>query len=202
MTALETRGGLLVGAMTEGEATRRRRFEALFEENFRPLLGYAMRRIDDTSAAADVVAETFTTAWRRLDDVPDGTEARLWLYGTARRVLANYRRGERRRGALVDKLALHLQAAVPGPDVAALVVREALERLDSEDAELLRLTAWEGLSPTELALMWGIPAATVRTRLHRARQRLRAVLDGERSAPTGHVVGDGQPLVRDSEEES
>ena len=202
MTARETRGGLLVGAMAEGDAIRRRRFEALFEENFRPLLGYAMRRIDDPSAAADVVAETFTTAWRRLDDVPNGTEARLWLYGTARRVLANYRRGERRRGALVDKLALHLQSAVPEPDVAALVVREALERLDSEDAELLRLTAWEGLSPTELARMWGIPAATVRTRLHRARQRLRGLLDGERSAPTGHVAGDGQPPVRGPEVKS
>ncbi len=202
MTALETRRGLLVGAMAEGEVIRRRRFEALFEENFRPLLGYAMRRIDDTSAAADVVAETFTTAWRRLDDVPDGTEARLWLYGTARRVLANYRRGERRRGTLVDKLAIHLQSAVPGPDVASLVVREALERLDSKDAELLRLTAWEGLSPTELARMWGIPAATVRTRLHRARQRLRGLLDGERSASTGHVIGDGQPPIRGPEEES
>jgi len=57
-----------------------------------PLLGYALRRTDNTDDAADVLAETFLAAWRRLDEVPRGDEARLWLYGTARRVLANHRR--------------------------------------------------------------------------------------------------------------
>ena len=188
--------------MVEGEVARRRRFESLFDANFRPLLGYAMRRVSDPADAADIVAETFTTAWRRLDDVPDGQESRLWLYGTARRVLANHHRGQRRRSALVDRLALHLESVVPDHDENALRVREALGRLDADDAELLRLTAWEGLTPSELAFMWGIPAATVRTRLHRGRQRLRAELDGERSAWTGHVDGDGHAPVGDPREGS
>jgi DNA-directed RNA polymerase specialized sigma24 family protein len=50
-----------------------------------------------------VIAETFLTAWRRLDDVPAGDEARLWLYGVARRMLANQRRGARRRSSLADR---------------------------------------------------------------------------------------------------
>ena len=73
-----------------------------------PLLGYALRRTDNTDDAADVLAETFLAAWRRLDEVPAGDEAKLWLYGTARRVLANHRRGERRRLALADRLKTDL----------------------------------------------------------------------------------------------
>ena len=61
------------------------------------MLGYALRRTDNTDDAADVLAETFLVAWRRPDEIPPGPQARLWLYGTARRVLANQRRAERRR---------------------------------------------------------------------------------------------------------
>lgn len=198
----EARRRLVNGSMTEDEATRRRRFEALFDEYFRPLLGYAMRRLPDATAAADVIAETFLVAWRRIDDVPAAPEARLWLYGTARRVISNYRRGERRHDALVAKLGAHLERAVPEPDDTAFVVGNALGRLADDDIELLRLTAWEGLSPTQLAEMWAIPPATVRTRLHRARLRLKAEIDGERLGTAGHVVSDGHPSVRDPKEKS
>src|ERR1700735_4326130 len=58
-----------------------------------PILGCAPRRTHNPADAADVIAETFLTAWRRLDAVPPGDEARLRLYGVARRVLAHYRRG-------------------------------------------------------------------------------------------------------------
>lgn len=189
--------------MTRDEATRR--FEAIFDANFRPLLGYAMRRVADPTSAADVVADTFLVAWRRIEDVPAGAEARLWLYGTARRVLSNHHRGERRRDALVTRLGKHLAeaaSAFPPPDETAMAIRRALALLPEDDAELLRLTAWEGLSPAELARIWEIPAATVRTRLHRARLRLKAELDGERGVPAGHVVSDGQTPARGPEEES
>ncbi|GBE24480.1 RNA polymerase sigma factor YlaC [bacterium BMS3Bbin02] len=192
--------------MTEDDAVRRRRFEELFDENFRSLLGYAMRRLSDTTAAADVVSETFLAAWRRLDDVPAGSESRLWLYGTARRVLSNYHRGERRRGALVTKLGAHLESVASLLDessvVSGIIVREALGRLPDDDADLLRLTAWEGLSPVQLARMWGIPTATVRTRLHRARLRLKAELDSEQFDPAGHIASEGYTDVRGPKEES
>ena len=64
---------------------RRRRFEDIYTANCTPILGYALRRTGSGDDAADIVAETFLTAWRRLDDVPPGDEARLWLYGVARR---------------------------------------------------------------------------------------------------------------------
>src|SRR5580692_1766293 len=73
-----------------------------------PILCYVPRRTENPDDAADVIAETFLTAWRRLDAVPPGDEARLWLYGVARRVLANYRRGERRRAVLADRLRAEL----------------------------------------------------------------------------------------------
>ncbi|MEV4259420.1 RNA polymerase sigma factor, partial [Spirillospora sp. NPDC049652] len=89
------------------------RFEDLYAENRAKVLGYALRRTGDPQDAADVVAETFLVAWRRLDDVPPGDEARLWLYGVARRVLAGQRRGERRRSALGARLRSELAAAGP-----------------------------------------------------------------------------------------
>lgn len=80
-----------------GDADARRvRFTDLFDRTHAPLLAYAVRRVADPADAADVVAETFLVAWRRLDDVPAGEAARPWLYGVARRVLANHYRGERR----------------------------------------------------------------------------------------------------------
>lgn len=168
------------------ERDRRLRFERLFDDNVRTLLGYAARRVADPTVAADIVAEVFTVAWRRLDEVPLDGEARLWLYGTARRVLANHHRSERRRSGLVAKigahLSLHVDRAITESAETAIDVRRALDRLPADDAELLRLVAWEGLTPTEIAQMWSIPAATVRTRLHRARQRLRDEIEGNAGA--------------------
>jgi RNA polymerase sigma-70 factor (ECF subfamily) len=157
------------------------RFRELFAEHFRPIYGYALRRAPTQEHAADVASETFTVAWRRLADVPDGHEARLWLYGVAQRVLANTRRGERRRSLLVEKLgavaAEQLAAtAERAADPLGAQVREALDALPAIDREVLVLTAWEQLTPGEIALVLDVPAATVRTRLHRARTRLRTQL--------------------------
>lgn len=180
------------------------RFATLYDENVRRLLGYAMRRVRPVEDAADVVAETFAVAWRRIDDVPPGPEATLWLYGVARRVIANQRRGSFRRQRLGDRLGQHLGDALPGDFEArsddAMVVQAALDRLDPADRELLTLTSWEGLRPSEIALVVGAPAATIRTRLHRARRRLREELgdlapEANDVASRGHVTVDGQPLV-------
>ena len=154
------------------------RFRRLFADTERELLAYVLRRVARAEDAADVVAETFLVAWRRLDKVPAGDEARLWLYGVARRQLANQRRGVLRRSRLADRLRVELPVAVAdarGPeDNRVGAVRAALARLGEEDREILRLSSWEGLAPSEIAAVMGVPGVTVRSRLHRARKRLRA----------------------------
>src|ERR1700735_5412690 len=99
-----SKGATLRYPQPGGPDERRHRFEELYAANCGPILGYVLRRTDNPDDAADVIAETFLTVWRRLDAVPPGDEARLWLYGVARRVLANHRRGQRRRTALTERL--------------------------------------------------------------------------------------------------
>ncbi|MFB4263904.1 RNA polymerase sigma factor [Nonomuraea sp. GTA35] len=102
-------------------SSRRRRFEELYTEHYGAVSAYVHRRTDRSDDTADVIAETFTTVWRRLGDVPRGDQARPWLYGVARRVLANHRRGESRRTALAQRLRDELaawQAPTPRPGAA------------------------------------------------------------------------------------
>ncbi len=155
------------------------RFERLYGEHGRALLAYALRRTSDAQDAADLVADVFLVAWRRLDDVPSGEGGRLWLYGVARHALANQQRSERRRERLAERLHRELPAAVqsmpaPAPETGAL--RAALGRLGPEDQEILRLTGWEELTPGEIATVLGISPIAARSRLHRARRRFRTAL--------------------------
>ncbi len=127
-----------------------------------------------------MVADTFLVAWRRLDDVPPGGAARLWLYGVARHVLANQQRSERRRERLAERLRRELPGAlegVPPPASQTGAVRVALARLGPEDQEILRLCGWEELAPGEIATVLEISQVAARSRLHRARRRLRGALE-------------------------
>lgn len=149
-----------------------------------PLLSYALRRVARSEDAADVVAEMYVVAWRRLADIPAGDRARAWLFGVARRVLANQRRGDLRRLALADRLRTELgrDAALVQPPEDTPVAR-ALARLSADDQEVLTLTAWDGLGGEDLAVALGVTPAAARVRLHRARRRLAAVLETLDTAP-------------------
>ena len=160
------------------------RINDLYREHARDILGYALRRTRDPEDAADVVAETFLVAWRRLGEVPFDGEARLWLYGTARHVLANHDRGARRRDRLTERLREELRQQLPvvhrtgeGSDLL-----EALAGLGEADRELLMLIGWEELTPTQAARALGISPLAARTRLHRARRRLRTRLAKQSSS--------------------
>lgn len=163
---------------TVGRESAETRFERLYAEYGRAVLTYAVRR-SDPQDGADVVAETFLVAWRRLDDVPPGDRARLWLYGVARHVLANQRRSKRRLGLLAERLRRELPGLLddmPAPESGAGAVASALAQLGPEDQEILRLSAWEELSPSEIATVLRIGQVAARSRLHRARHRLQAAL--------------------------
>lgn len=103
-----SKGAALLSPPDVAACARRLRFEELYNAHHVSLLAYALRRTANTDDAADVLAETFLTAWRRLDELPGGDQARLWLYGAARRTLANHHRGQRRRLALADRLKADL----------------------------------------------------------------------------------------------
>jgi RNA polymerase sigma factor (sigma-70 family) len=177
--------------LKEAERERGHRLEELVRAYGADVVSYCGWRAASASDAQDAVAEVFLTAWRRLDDVPRGDAARVWLYATARRVIANQRRSTRRRAALAERIA---QTAPPHDaldDPEASLVHEALRRLNRIDREVLLLSEWEGLSPAQIASVLRCPKVTARGRLHRARRRFRAIFEeltasehGERRSPT------------------
>jgi RNA polymerase sigma factor (sigma-70 family) len=152
-------------ARTEGRA----RFVALYEAHAGAVLAYARRRVGEHEAE-DVLAETFLVVWRRHARIPD--DALPWLYAVAGNVIRNRRRAERRREALVARMAAQPSFGdAPDPRL-----QEALAALKPLDREALLLTAWEGLEPARAARAAGCSRATFNVRLHRARKRLAQAL--------------------------
>ena len=156
----------------------------MFRANYPLVRAYALRRAAP-DAAQDVVADTFLVAWRRLDEVPD--EAIPWLYGVARRVLANQRRSAGRSEALEQRIAdapTARESHDPGERMAdAELMRLAMGRLSDRSRESLMLVAWDGLSGAGAARAAGCSRATFAVRLHRARARLAAELAALEETP-------------------
>jgi RNA polymerase sigma-70 factor (ECF subfamily) len=163
-----------------GAEADRVRFEGLFRDHHVAVVAYVRRRAPQ-DAVDDIVGETFLVAWRRLDCVP--VEQLPWLLAVARNVLATQRRGAVRRSALTLRVgrAAGSRSEAPVSDRLESDVdgrlQTALARLAPKDREALTLIAWDGLQPHEAAVVVGDSAGAFRVRLHRARQRLRALLD-------------------------
>ncbi|WP_371783206.1 RNA polymerase sigma factor [Streptosporangium subroseum] len=150
------------------------RFESVYREAYGQITAYAARRCDSPQDAADVVAETFVVAWRRIDELPPGEEATPWLYGVARKVLANHRRGEVRRQARsveLDAEMADLYGDSPDSGIELSVIAQVFRTLSDDDRELLSLVAWEGLDREEIAAALDLSRNAVRIRLYRARRR-------------------------------
>jgi RNA polymerase sigma factor (sigma-70 family) len=160
----------------KAERERGRRLEELFGAYGADVVDYCSWRAGSASDAQDAVAEVFLTAWRRLEDVPRGDAARVWLYATARRVIANQRRSTRRRAALAERMALTAPQG-PAGDPEDSLVHDALRQLNPIDREVLLLSEWEGLSPAQIASVLRCPKVTARGRLHRARRRFRSAFE-------------------------
>jgi len=188
--------------LPEHDVQSRERFRRIYQAAYPRILGYALRRTSAPEDAADVVSETFLVAWRRFDDLPPGDESLLWLYGVAHRVLANQRRGERRRSALGERLAGELDGLVPGwhdpPPSDLAPFAAAWHRLRPQDRELLGFVAWEGLDNDQLAQVLGCSRTVLKLRLHRARRRFAQELaeaDVEPGPPTAASGGPADDLT-------
>ncbi len=169
------------------------RYERVFAATYRRVLAYVVRRVSDPADAADVVAETYLVAWRRIAELPDGDEAVPWLFAVARRCLANHRRGEFRRFALTERLASSLTTAmqVVESPCEQSPVEVALAQLGPDDQELLRLVEWDALDRAEIAATLGISRNAVRIRLYRARRRLADALSVQQREPRLEYTREG-----------
>jgi RNA polymerase sigma factor (sigma-70 family) len=157
-------------------------FGELFDRHAQAIYGYCVRRTGDSSVAEDLLSIVFLEAWRRRVDarVDDG-KMLPWLYGIAANVLRNQRRSIRRYRAALARLPV--EAAEPdfSDDAAARASATAeaqgflrdLDRLTSRERDVWSLVEWEGLSVAEVAAALRLSEAVVRTRLTRARARLR-----------------------------
>ncbi len=162
-------------------------FRKLFEANHGDIAAYCQRRAS-AATANDAVSETFLIAWRRFDDIPAGPEARLWLFGVARRTLANLRRSDHRQTELRRRITTDAGGspttiADPSDEVVGNPSRilDALATLDPDDQEALALVTWEGLSHAEAGLVLGCSANAFGVRIHRARRRLADALTKDHS---------------------
>lgn len=172
--------------LVQASQTDPQRFAELYDRYAPDIHRYAARRLGD-SAADDVVAETFLVAFRRRDrfDPARGTP-RPWLYGIAANLIAGHRRSEVMQYRVLARTAVDpvLEGHDEGADsrvAAAAVARQlaaALARLSKGDREVLLLIAWESLTYDEVAQALRIPVGTVRSRLNRARKKVRKALGG------------------------
>lgn len=154
-------------------------FDAVYREHYRAIYAYVYRRMPGRAGEVpDVVAEVFVVAWRRLEELPEGAEARLWLYSVAHRCVLVAQRSARRRLKLMGRLNSEARTRPSTAQASSqiIAVRAAIGRLRAKDQEVLLLVLWEGLSHAEAATVLKCSTNAVAQRLHAARERLRAQL--------------------------
>jgi RNA polymerase sigma-70 factor (ECF subfamily) len=174
------------------QSERQTRFRLLYDAHVEAVLAYAIARTD-RQHALEATEATFLVAWRRFGELPE--HPRPWLFGVARRVLADQRKAAARYHALEDKLARHA-GTYDEADIADNVterheVLEQLRRLGERDREVLLLVAWEGLSLSEVAAAMGCSVTAATVRLHRARRRLAGLETRGGSAMPSAATPDG-----------
>ena len=175
-------------------------FGILFDRHSTTVYNYCFRRIGDWALAEDLTSVVFLETWRRRDTPLPAGKVLPWLYGVATNVVRNARRSLRRYDSALRRL--------PARDADADFVEDAADRLDAErdmraalrhlaglprrEQDVFVLCTWQGLGYEDAALALGIPVGTVRSRLSRARTRLR-----ELQSASGHEEG-GMNLLHDS----
>jgi RNA polymerase sigma factor (sigma-70 family) len=183
--------------------TREERFRAAFDEHYRAVARFVRTRGHGSADADDIIAATFEVAWKQMHKLPEGREALPWLLATARNVSRNAQRKSRREASFVGELSA---VTVPWTEMpvenreASAEVMAALAQLGPVDREIILLVAWDELTPAEAGKVLGLRPVTARSRLHRARQRMSALLE-ESDAPRPSSRADSPaPSVRSRED--
>ncbi len=181
------------GRLIEASWSEPKRFADLFDRHYAAVHQLCARRVG-RSESEDLAGETFCRAFecRRRFDV-SRSDARPWLYGIALNLVRTHHRGHFRRRNAYERDASFAATNVDFPSVVEqtvdarrelAAVMDALLRLPEDDVDVLLLHVWEELSYEAIAEALAIPVSTVRSRLYRVRQRLRAVLDRDEPAPS------------------
>jgi RNA polymerase sigma-70 factor (ECF subfamily) len=148
----------------------------------RRLWRYARRLTGNSDAAWDVMQETWMAVLRQIRRLSDPAWFAAWAHRIVRNKCADHCRKAGRQRRLADALAERQPANDDPPrEGPADAVAEALRRLSPDRQELLTLKYGADLNIIEIALVLGIPAGTVKSRLHHAREQLRRILEGDES---------------------
>jgi len=156
---------------------RRRRFETVVNTYAKDAFRFAFWLCKDRHTAEDIVQESFTRAWKALDQLTDDKAAKSWLFTIIRR--ENARRFERYKPQMEVLDPNDITATSKetyDTSIEAFVLRQALAQLNDDYREPLMLQVLGGYSMEEIAQQLGLSKGAVMTRVHRARQKLRLVL--------------------------
>jgi RNA polymerase sigma factor (sigma-70 family) len=185
-------------------------FGQVFDDHAAQVYRHALRVTASWATAEDVVSLTFLEAWRLRESVrPDGDSVLPWLLGIATNVLRNTRRAARRHSAAMSRL--HAETVPDHADEVAdrmhdadrlAAVTAALKRLRPAERDVFTLVVWSGLDYAQAAEALGVPIGTIRSRLNRARARLRDLTERELASWHGQVQGGRTYAARSHQEET
>ncbi|MDP9843162.1 RNA polymerase sigma-70 factor (ECF subfamily) [Streptosporangium lutulentum] len=184
-------------------------FGTLFDRHARSVYNHCFRRTANWSAAEDLTSVVFLEAWRRRRQVRISSDSLLpWLLGVANNALRNRSRSLRRHQAAIGRLPPLTSVIDPAEEVAGRIddeqrMREILavvNRLPRADQEVLTLCVWSGLSYEDAAVALNIPVGTVRSRLSRARARMKKLSGAELEPRSGHRRSERHTALRKREE--
>jgi len=182
--------------MLEFQGGSRAAFEELFARYRKPLNGFFGRRLNNPERVDDLTQETFLAVIRAVSRYEPRASVRTYLYGVALKLVAAERRRVFRNSAWSS--ALGLGTTEPNTDRtpdSVLWVRQALERLDASDREILMLREYEQLSYSDIAELLRIPVNTVRSRLFRSRLALKDYLESEAKTNPGLRASGAEPRL-------
>jgi RNA polymerase sigma factor (sigma-70 family) len=176
MTGIEVHDGQRIASSLE----RPDDFGAVFERHFDAIHRYVTRRLG-SGLADDIAASVFVEAFAgRAAFLADVDDARPWLYGIATNLIRRHRRRERAAWRAYAKHGVDPFGIDAAPRLDEVAVARALAKIAKADRDALLLLVWADLAYDDVATALGVPVGTVRSRIHRARARLRVELENMR----------------------